>query len=213
MQSDVQSPQPFEESSAESQPGNSDGGFNNIMQNIKVKVLHMVSNCTHPTKIISHVIKHLKGIDSSVCDTCRDALNNEEDSELNDTESKGRANRTGNIQHDDFHGSSNSKYRNIERGASAPYSKRDLDDLARDKWPEERVNGKDTRMRALDGDDRIDINQRDSSGNRVGFSKTDGQSEGSFINNKGNWLAIQRQLLQLERQQAHLMNMLQVYSI
>ncbi|XP_050247007.1 microtubule-associated protein TORTIFOLIA1 [Quercus robur] len=135
--------------------------------------------------------------------------NNEEESELNDTESRGRSNRTGNIQHDDFHGSSNSKYRNIERGASAPYSKRDLDDLARDKWPEERINGRDSRMRALDGDDRIDINQRESSGNRVGFSKTDGQSEGSFINNKGNWLAIQRQLLQLERQQAHLMNMLQ----
>lgn len=29
------------------------------------------------------------------------------------------------------------------------------------------------------------------------------------MSNKGNWLAIQRQLLQLERQQAHLMNMLQ----
>ncbi|GKC70665.1 hypothetical protein Tco_1116548, partial [Tanacetum coccineum] len=28
--------------------------------------------------------------------------------------------------------------------------------------------------------------------------------------NKGNWLAIQRQLLQLERQQSHLMNTLQV---
>ncbi|KAF5461078.1 hypothetical protein F2P56_020902 [Juglans regia] len=64
-------------------------------------------------------------------------------------------------------------------------------------------------MRAFDGDDRIDVNQRESSGNRMGFPKTDGQSEGSFINNKGNWLAIQRQLLQLERQQAHLMNMLQ----
>ncbi|XP_071698615.1 microtubule-associated protein TORTIFOLIA1-like [Rutidosis leptorrhynchoides] len=34
------------------------------------------------------------------------------------------------------------------------------------------------------------------------------QREGSR-NNNGNWLAIQRQLLQLERQQAHLMNMLQ----
>ncbi|KAM0040291.1 putative MT-associated protein TORTIFOLIA1/SPIRAL2 [Helianthus debilis subsp. tardiflorus] len=34
------------------------------------------------------------------------------------------------------------------------------------------------------------------------------QREGSR-SNKGNWLAIQRQLLQLERQQAHLMNMLQ----
>ncbi|CBI26604.3 unnamed protein product, partial [Vitis vinifera] len=53
-----------------------------------------------------------------------------------------------------------------------------------------RVNGKDSRTRAFDIDDRIDINQRESSGSR-------------------NWLAIQRQLLQLERQQAHLMNMLQ----
>lgn len=36
------------------------------------------------------------------------------------------------------------------------------------------------------------------------------QREG-FRSNKGNWLAIQRQLLQLERQQAHLMNMLQEF--
>ena len=62
--------------------------------------------------------------------------------------------------------------------------------------------------------DRVnDLNQRESSGNHVGFTKTEGQSEASFINNKGNWLAIQRQLLQLERQQAHLMNMLQVLSL
>ena len=71
---DVQSPQPFEKSSAESQPGNSDSGFNNIMQNIKVKVLKMVSNATHHTKIISHVIKRLKDNDSSVRDACRDAI-------------------------------------------------------------------------------------------------------------------------------------------
>ncbi|XP_071725813.1 microtubule-associated protein TORTIFOLIA1-like [Rutidosis leptorrhynchoides] len=35
------------------------------------------------------------------------------------------------------------------------------------------------------------------------------QKEGFKNNNKGNWLAIQRQLTQLERQQSHLMNMLQ----
>ncbi|KAM6580682.1 microtubule-associated protein TORTIFOLIA1 [Cannabis sativa] len=97
--------------------------------------------------------------------------NNEEESEQNNTDAKGRLNRIGNVHSDDFHGSFNSKYRNIER-----------------------VN---------------DLNQRESSGNHVGFSKTEGQSEASFINNKGNWLAIQRQLLQLERQQSHLMNMLQ----
>jgi hypothetical protein len=34
--------------------------------------------------------------------------------------------------------------------------------------------------------------------------------EGPFINNKTNWLAIQRQLSHLERQQTSLMNMLQV---
>ncbi|XP_011009290.1 PREDICTED: microtubule-associated protein TORTIFOLIA1-like [Populus euphratica] len=113
-------------------------------------------------------------------------LNNEEESEPNDSESRGRPNRMGNSQSDYIHGASNNKFRNIERG----------------------ITGKESRTRTFD-DERIDINHRESSGSRAGFSKSDGQSEGSFINNKGNWLAIQRQLLQLERQQAHLMNMLQ----
>ncbi|KAI3456952.1 hypothetical protein Pfo_013615 [Paulownia fortunei] len=52
---------------------------------------------------------------------------------------------------------------------------------------------------------RSDSNQRESSGIYADFSRNcDG-----FVNNKGNCLAIQRQLLQLERQQTHLMNMLQ----
>lgn len=63
--------------------------------------------------------------------------------------------------------------------------------------------------RERDSDDRNDLYQRDFSSSHMGFSKNCGQSE-NFGNNKGNWLAIQRQLLQLERQQAHLMNMLQV---
>ncbi|XP_011095369.1 microtubule-associated protein TORTIFOLIA1 [Sesamum indicum] len=54
--------------------------------------------------------------------------------------------------------------------------------------------------------DRIDPNQREFSGVYADFSRN--ESDG-LVNNKGNWLAIQRQLLQLERQQAHLMNMLQ----
>ncbi|KAB5534800.1 hypothetical protein DKX38_017886 [Salix brachista] len=110
---------------------------------------------------------------------------NEEESEPNVSESRGRSNRMGNSQSDDVHGSLN-KFRTMERG----------------------VAGKDLRTRAFD-DERLDINHRESSGSRAGFSKSDGQSEGSFVNNKGNWLAIQRQLLQLERQQAHVMNMLQ----
>lgn len=132
---------------------------------------------------------------------------NEEESEPNDADLRGRSNL---MEPDDVHGSVNIKYRNAERGNAGLFSKqRDFDEVARDKWADERVNGKDSRTRAFDIDDRIDINQRESSGSRVGFSKTDVQSEGSFMNNKGNWLAIQRQLLQLERQQAHLMNMLQ----
>ena len=47
VRSDVQSPQPFEESSAESQPGNSDSWFNNITQDMKVKVLKTVSNASN----------------------------------------------------------------------------------------------------------------------------------------------------------------------
>lgn len=109
--------------------------------------------------------------------------NNEEESDPSDLDSKGRSNRMGNSQTDDFSVSLNNKHRSIDRGTAGG-------------------NGKDPRMRAPDV-------ERELSGNRAGFSKTDSQAEGSFINNKGNWLAIQRQLMQLERQQAHLMNMLQ----
>ncbi|XP_009596085.1 microtubule-associated protein TORTIFOLIA1-like [Nicotiana tomentosiformis] len=56
--------------------------------------------------------------------------------------------------------------------------------------------------------DEGDLNQRESSSYRAGFAKNSGPSEG-FMANKGNWLAIQRQLLLLEKQQAHLTNMLQ----
>lgn len=111
--------------------------------------------------------------------------NNEEESDPSDLDSKGRSNRMGNSQTDDFSVSLNNKHRSIDRGTAGG-------------------NGKDPRMRASDV-------ERELSGNRAGFSKTDSQAEGSFINNKGNWLAIQRQLMQLERQQAHLMNMLQVF--
>lgn len=135
---------------------------------------------------------------------------NEEESEPTNTDSKGRSNRIGNVQSDDSHGTFSSKYRSIDRAGGFYPKQRDHDDLGREKLPEEKANGKDSRMRPHDVDDKTDI--RESSSNRAGFSKTDGQSEGSF-NNKGNWLVIQRQLLQLERQQAHLMNMLQVLSL
>ncbi|KAF8410705.1 hypothetical protein HHK36_003239 [Tetracentron sinense] len=137
--------------------------------------------------------------------------NGDEESEPNDTNSRGRSSRLANHESDDVHGSVNGKYHNIERGAAGGFNKQQtLDDFARDKWAKQRVlRGKDSKIRAIDVDDRIEINQRDSSSVRVGFPRTDGHSEGSFMNNKGNWLTIQRQLSQLERQQAHVMNMLQ----
>ncbi|XVE80350.1 hypothetical protein DITRI_Ditri14bG0132700 [Diplodiscus trichospermus] len=119
--------------------------------------------------------------------------------EQNIPDTRRRSYSMGNSQADDFHASSTSKNRNIERGAAG----------VQDKWPEEKINGKELRAGAFDAHDGIDVNGREPSGNRLAFSKMDGQSEGSFISNKGNSLAIQRQLLQLERQQAHLMNMLQ----
>ncbi|XP_044473933.1 microtubule-associated protein TORTIFOLIA1-like [Mangifera indica] len=108
--------------------------------------------------------------------------NNVEELGPNDLDLRGRSNRIGNMS-DEFSGSHNSKNRSIDRGTAV-------------------VSEKDPKLRASDV-------ERESSGNCAGFSKTDGQSEGSFINNKGNWLAIQRQLMQLERQQGHLMSMLQ----
>ncbi|KAG4213777.1 hypothetical protein ERO13_A01G078000v2 [Gossypium hirsutum] len=126
-------------------------------------------------------------------------IKGEEESEPHDPDARRRLNCLGNSQTDDFHASSNCKDHNMESGAAD----------VRDKWPEEKINGKDLRARAFEADGTIDVNQREQSGNRLGCSKVDGQSEGSFISNKGNWLAIQRQLLQLERQQANLMNMLQ----
>ncbi|KAK4781617.1 hypothetical protein SAY86_015719 [Trapa natans] len=105
---------------------------------------------------------------------------NGEESGLNVAELRGRFNRMGN----NLEESSMSKYRTLDRV----------------------VTVRDWRLRSAD-DDKIDVNQRDST---ASFAKTECQSEGgSFSSNKGNWIAIQRQLLQLERQQAHLMGMLQ----
>ncbi|QHO18274.1 uncharacterized protein DS421_11g319070 [Arachis hypogaea] len=97
-----------------------------------------------------------------------------------------------------------SKERNIpnhmlDRGNDRNSKQHSFDDFA----PDKRMNAKELRAKAFDTDDRTEIDQREGSSNLAG------QSEVSFSNNRGNWLAIQRQLLQLERQQVHLMNMLQ----
>lgn len=138
---------------------------------------------------------------------------NDEKSEPEDANDGGRSNRVENTRTDDFQRAFN-KFRDSERGQmAATHSKlRDYDDLERDKWQEGRLNGRDSRPRAYNVNDQNDTSQRESSGARSDFSKMDAHSESAFINNKGNWSAIQRQLLQLERQQAHLMNMLQVHA-
>ncbi|XP_027340909.1 TORTIFOLIA1-like protein 1 isoform X4 [Abrus precatorius] len=87
-----------------------------------------------------------------------------------------------------------SKERINSRGSDGNSRQRYYDDIAHDRYPEKRVNAKELRTKAYDTDERTEIDQRE-----VPFSN----------NNRGNWLAIQRQLLQLERQQVHLMNMLQ----
>ncbi|XP_078436690.1 microtubule-associated protein TORTIFOLIA1-like isoform X2 [Wolffia australiana] len=77
-------------------------------------------------------------------------------------------------------------------------------DQAQDNLTESRpYNYRDARVRSSDVDDK-EVN---SPRNPI-ISRVDGHSE-SFANSKGNWLAIQRQLSLLERQQASLMNMLQ----
>ncbi|XP_022940155.1 microtubule-associated protein TORTIFOLIA1-like isoform X2 [Cucurbita moschata] len=116
---------------------------------------------------------------------------NDEKSESDDANAGRRSNRVENTHSDDFQRAFN-KFRVSERGETASHAK--LQDY--DKWHEGKINGRDARTRAYNvNDQNDDISQREASGARSDF--------------KGSWSAIQRQLLQLERQQAHLMNMLQ----
>ncbi|KAL6840610.1 hypothetical protein ACP4OV_029474 [Aristida adscensionis] len=75
----------------------------------------------------------------------------------------------------------------------------------RDKWAGQRgIKNKDTKSRTSDVEDRSENSAKDSAAATMNIA-----GEGPSINNKTNWLAIQRQLSHLERQQASLMNMLQ----
>lgn len=153
----------------------------------------------------------------------------EEEIGQDDTNTRGGSNRVGNCQPDDDHGSVSikrgtagvlSKQRNFNEFARGKWAEdggttgvlskqRNFDEFARDKWAEDGVTGKHLETNTFDVDDKTDFSQREISGIHAGFSKTEGQSDGSFMSNRGNWAAIQRQLLQLERQQTHLVNMLQ----
>ncbi|KAL9271526.1 Microtubule-associated protein TORTIFOLIA1-like protein [Drosera capensis] len=83
--------------------------------------------------------------------------------------------------------------------ANLPPKPREFEGFGRDRLVDPKgFNGKDQRPRALDNNE-----------SNVTLFKADSQSEGAFMGNKANWQPIQRQLLRLERQQSHLMKMLQ----
>ncbi|XP_062187022.1 microtubule-associated protein TORTIFOLIA1-like isoform X2 [Phragmites australis] len=75
----------------------------------------------------------------------------------------------------------------------------------RDRWAGQRGNrNKDTKARTSDIEDRSENSAKDPASATMNIP-----GEGPSINNKTNWLAIQRQLSHLEKQQTSLMNMLQ----
>ncbi|XP_052161946.1 TORTIFOLIA1-like protein 1 isoform X2 [Oryza glaberrima] len=75
----------------------------------------------------------------------------------------------------------------------------------RDRWAGQRGSrNKDAKVRASDVEDRNESSAKDSASAAMNVP-----GEGPSLNNKTNWLAIQRQLSHLDRQQTSLMNMLQ----
>ncbi|KAL5198482.1 hypothetical protein ABZP36_001994 [Zizania latifolia] len=75
----------------------------------------------------------------------------------------------------------------------------------RDKWAGQRGNrNKDAKARTSDVEDRNESSAKESASAAMNVP-----GEGPSLNNKTNWMAIQRQLSHLERQQTSLMNMLQ----
>ncbi|KAH9322396.1 hypothetical protein KI387_017035, partial [Taxus chinensis] len=84
------------------------------------------------------------------------------------------------------------------------------DDFSQDQWMERRsLRNKDSKARIMESDDWSDLNQRDTGGTRTTFSRSETYGDAQITGGKGNWLVIQRQLSQMERQQAILMEMLQ----
>ncbi|KAJ0458077.1 putative MT-associated protein TORTIFOLIA1/SPIRAL2 [Helianthus annuus] len=71
------------------------------------------------------------------------------------------------------------------------------------------LNVTDVGSQSKEGYQKVDRGIGGPSRRREVEDTDDGSQREGSRSNKGNWLAIQRQLLQLERQQAHLMNMLQ----
>lgn len=127
---------------------------------------------------------------------------NEEKLDPNNTAYRGISSRDGTDGLGDGHVPGNSRYDSSERERPGLFSKQhDMDDSTRERWTESRAfRRRDLIPRNADVNDRVENTQRDQS-----------NLEGTFPENKGNWITIQRQLSQMERQQTHLMNMLQDY--
>ncbi|KAK8961071.1 Microtubule-associated protein TORTIFOLIA1 [Platanthera guangdongensis] len=82
------------------------------------------------------------------------------------------------------------------------------DFLVRDRWTE-LFRSRDPRLKSFDTDNRVEASPLDSFSVHASISQTDAPADIPSLNSKGNWSGIQIQLSNLERQQAHLMNMLQ----
>lgn len=135
----------------------------------------------------------------------------DEGKELNDDSSRGTAGHDEKTCNDsnDIVSSTSASSNDMFKPKELFNKTEEPDDSVRDKFTESRAfKFRDARAKPSDLDERAVNSLRDPSAPRS-ISRIDGHSE-SFMNSKGNWLGIQRQLSLLERQQASLMNMLQV---
>ncbi|XP_010545212.1 PREDICTED: microtubule-associated protein TORTIFOLIA1 isoform X1 [Tarenaya hassleriana] len=125
-------------------------------------------------------------------------------SNMNTTEESG---------HNDVDMRSSNHFKDVKVGDHGfPNSKFPSFETTSNKQAERRFDGMESRTgTAGEAIAKDSMNQKDTSTNHTTVSDIDSQSEGSLGNNRGNWSAIQRQLLQLERQQANLMNMVQEF--
>ncbi|PIA27502.1 hypothetical protein AQUCO_07700050v1 [Aquilegia coerulea] len=137
-------------------------------------------------------------------------LDNEEKSNQNDTAFRGRSSQDETNGLGYGHISSINIYDNTEKGGTGMFNKqRDVDDFSRDRWTELKASRrKDLTARAFDVNG-TDVTTRDKPNACIMVPRTDDHAEGSFMENAGSWITIQRQLSQLERRQSLLMKMLQ----
>ncbi|KAG6512109.1 hypothetical protein ZIOFF_030203 [Zingiber officinale] len=123
----------------------------------------------------------------------------------------GTSNGTGAMfqESGDINAHNNLNYQNSVKRIRDHNKLQDLLDLTQDTGTDQRgFIEKESKARPISDVDRSEV-VGDPSLGRVNVTRPDVHAEGSFMGNKSNWSAIQRQLTQLERQQSSLMNMLQ----